>query len=95
MRPTRALSITLPDDMARMVKNKVASGEYTSESEVIRDGLRVLQARGAALETCLRNEAAKSYDEYKAEPGIGIPAAQISAGLNARHRLRLAKTRKK
>jgi putative addiction module CopG family antidote len=49
--------------MAAMVKAKVESGEYATESEVIRDGLRTLQARDAAIESWLRSEVAKSYDE--------------------------------
>jgi Arc/MetJ-type ribon-helix-helix transcriptional regulator len=40
MRNTQPISVTLPHDMAAMVKAKVTSGEYASESEVIRDGLR-------------------------------------------------------
>ncbi|TCT09033.1 putative addiction module CopG family antidote [Paralcaligenes ureilyticus] len=42
MRTTRQMSITLPKEMAEVVKAKVRTGEYASESEVIRDGLRVL-----------------------------------------------------
>jgi antitoxin ParD1/3/4 len=45
MRTTKQLSITLPTEMAEVIKSKVATGEYTTESEVIRDGLRVLMAR--------------------------------------------------
>ena len=56
MRNTQPLSITLPHDMAAMVKAKVASGEYATESEVIRDGLRSLMTRDAAMESWLRNE---------------------------------------
>ena len=44
MRTTQQLSVTLPNSMADMVKAKVQAGEYASESEVIRDGLRVLLA---------------------------------------------------
>ena len=62
MRNTRPVSITLPHEMAAMVKAKVTSGEYATESEVIRDGLRTLQARDAAVESWLRGEVAKSYD---------------------------------
>ncbi len=40
MRSTQQLSVTLPNEMAQMVKSKVSSGEYASDSEVIRDGLR-------------------------------------------------------
>ena len=44
MRTTQQLSITLPNEMADIVKAKVRAGEYASESEVIRDGLRALMA---------------------------------------------------
>jgi antitoxin ParD1/3/4 len=44
MRSTQQLSITLPTEMAEAIKSKVASGEYATESEVIRDGLRALLA---------------------------------------------------
>ena len=45
MRTTQQFSITLPNEMADLVKAKVAQGEYATESEVIRDGLRALMAR--------------------------------------------------
>jgi antitoxin ParD1/3/4 len=89
MRNTRPISITLPHDMAAMVKAKVSSGEYASESEVIRDGLRILQARDAAVERWLRDEVAKSYDEFAADPSIGIPAEEVMARLRASHRARV------
>jgi antitoxin ParD1/3/4 len=91
MRNTQPISVTLPHDMAAMVKAKVASGEYASESEVIRDGLRTLQARDAALENWLRGEVAKSYDEFEADPSIGIPAGDMMARLRASYRERLVK----
>ncbi len=48
--------------MAQLVKSKVLSGEYATESEVIRDGLRTLQARDAAVEKWLREEVAPTFD---------------------------------
>jgi antitoxin ParD1/3/4 len=92
MRNTHPISITLPRDMAAMVKAKVASGEYATESEVIRDGLRALQARDAAVEKWLRDEVAKSYDEYAADPSTGIPAEEIMARLRASYRARQTKS---
>ena len=35
MRTTRQLSITLPNDMADGLRERVRSGEYASESEVM------------------------------------------------------------
>ncbi|WP_312807909.1 ribbon-helix-helix domain-containing protein [Agrobacterium cavarae] len=68
MRTTQSLSITLPLDMAEMLKAKVASGEYASESEVIRDGLRTLAAQDAAVDRWLRDEVVEAYDAHKADP---------------------------
>ena len=94
MRSTSPISITLPHDMAAMVKAKVASGEYATESEVIRDGLRTLLARDAAVERWLQDEVAKSYDEHAADPSTGIPADKIMARLRATNRERTAKRKK-
>ena len=68
MRTTRALSITLPIEMAEIVRAKVASGEYASESEVIRDGLRTLAARDAAIETWLVDDVLPSLQALDANP---------------------------
>ncbi len=73
MRTTQSLSITLPIEMAQMVKDKVSSGEYASESEVIRDGLRTLAARDAAIEKWLREEVVPTLDELDADPSTAIP----------------------
>jgi putative addiction module CopG family antidote len=66
MRTTQQMSITLPVEMAKLVKDKVASGAYASESEVIREGLRALEERDAAVEKWLREEVAPTYDRYMA-----------------------------
>ncbi len=83
MRTTQQLSVTLPNDMAAAVKAKVASGEYASESEVIRDGLRALQARDRALEKWLRTEAVEAYDKLMAEPSRGRTLDQVRETLAA------------
>ena len=62
MRTTQQFSITLPTEMASLVKAKVACGEYATESEVIRDGLRVLMARDRAMVHWLQNQVGPAYD---------------------------------
>ena len=81
MRSTQQLSITLPHEMADAVRAKVASGEYATESEVIRDGLRALLARDQAIERWLRDEVASAYDALKASPSRAVSAAQVRARL--------------
>lgn len=40
MQPAEKLSITLPAEMARLIRAKVESGAYASASEVIREAVR-------------------------------------------------------
>ena len=84
MRKTKSLSITLPHDMAQLVKDKVASGDYATESEVIREGLRALRLQDAALEQWLRTEGVARYDAYHRGEGAGRPASEVFARLRAR-----------
>lgn len=88
MRTTQALTITLPHDMLEMVKAKVTSGEYATESEVIRDGLRTLLARDAAVEKWLHEEVAKSYDECETDATRLLPSDQVLARIRSQYRKR-------
>ena len=86
MRTTQQLSITLPTEMAEAIKAKVASGEYATESEVIRDGLRVLMARDRAVEHWLHEQVAPAYDALKADPSRAVTVKQVRARLSAEHK---------
>jgi antitoxin ParD1/3/4 len=83
MRSTQQFSVTLPTEMAQMVKAKVSSGEYASESEVVRDGLRALQSRDKALESWLLREVVPAYDAMKADPLRGRSVGEVKASLAA------------
>jgi antitoxin ParD1/3/4 len=83
MRTTRQLSITLPTDMAYAVRERVRSGEYASESEVVREGLRALFARDQAVEAWLREEVAAAYDAVAADPSRAVSAQSVRARLAA------------
>lgn len=90
MRTTRQLSITLPNSMADALRERVASGEYASESEVVRDGLRALFARETAIDLWLQNEVTASYDALQADRSRAISAADMRAHLADVHRTRSA-----
>jgi putative addiction module CopG family antidote len=83
MRTTQQFSITLPHEMAEMVRAKVESGEYATESEVIRDGLRALDRHDRALEAWLQKDVAAAYDAIKADPSRARSAAQVRSSLAA------------
>ncbi|BET98336.1 ribbon-helix-helix domain-containing protein [Xenorhabdus taiwanensis] len=85
MRTTKQMSITLPNEMAEMVKIRVSSGEYATESEVIREGLRALLARDRAVENWLHNQVGPAYDALKSDPSRVLSIDQIRARLAERH----------
>jgi antitoxin ParD1/3/4 len=77
MRSTQQFSITVPNEMADIVKNKVAAGEYATESEVFRDGLRTLMARDRAIDSWLLNEVGPAYDALKADPTRAVSVDHV------------------
>ena len=91
MRTTQQMSITLPNELAEAVRAKVDSGEYATESEVIRDGLRTLMARDRAVEHWLRTQVGPAYDALKADPSRAVTAKQIRARLALEHQKARAK----
>ena len=85
MRTTQQFSITLPNEMADAVKAKVQAGEYATESEAIRDGLRALMARDRAVENWLHQHVGAAYDALKADPSRAVTVEQIRARLAAEY----------
>ena len=86
MRTTQQFSITLSNTLADAVKSRVATGEYASESEVIRDGLRALLARDRAVETWLMERVAPAYDALAADPSRAVSADHVRTRLAAEHK---------
>lgn len=94
MRSTQQFSITLPHEMAEAVRAKVAAGEYATESEVIRDGLRALLARDRAVEEWLRKDVAAAYDKLEADPSRAVAVGAVKARLAATHAKAMTKATK-
>ncbi len=86
MRTTQQFSITLPNEMAAVVKSKVEAGEYATESEVIRDGIRALLARDRAVDHWLKDQVGPAYDALKADPTRAVSVDQIKARLRTEHK---------
>ncbi len=83
--PSRRWTINLPHDMAEVVEDKIKSGHYASVS-VVRDGVRALLERDAAVERWLREEVVAGHQEYQADPSNGVP---VEASSNASRRVAL------
>ena len=84
MRSTQQFSITLPNELAELVRAKVQSGEYATDSEVIRDGLRTLAARDRVVESWLRDEVGPAFDALKADPSRALTVDEVRAALVAK-----------
>jgi antitoxin ParD1/3/4 len=88
MRTTQQFSITLPREMADVVERKIQSGAYASVSEVMRDGVRALIERDAAIEKWLREEVVTGHHEYLADTSKGVPARDVVKRIKARRAAR-------
>lgn len=63
------MNITLGTEFEKRIQEKVASGMYTSASEVIRDGLRLLFEKDMQKQQqldVLRQEVAKGFEQLSA-----------------------------
>jgi antitoxin ParD1/3/4 len=66
------MTTEIPNDMVQFVQRMVTERRFLSESDILAEGLRLLQSR----ET-LREEVAKGFAQLDA--GLGIPAEQVYA----------------
>ena len=82
-------TFSLPAEQAAFIDAQVKTGSFASASEVVRAGLRALQARDAAIERWLREEVVAAYDEMKAHPERGISAEDMAERMRARHEARV------
>lgn len=88
MRTTQQMSITLPNEMAEFVRGKVASGEYASDSEVLRDALRALRERDKAIEAWLRNEVVPVAKALREDPTRALSADEVRTHLAKKRSVR-------
>jgi putative addiction module CopG family antidote len=87
---TQQFSITLPLEMAEAVEEKIKAGCYASVSDVVRDGVRTLLERDAAIESWLRDDVTAGHQEYLADPSKGVPADTVLGRIKARRAARKA-----
>jgi antitoxin ParD1/3/4 len=80
MEPAEKLSITLPANLARIVRQKVESGAYASNSEVIREALRDWQERDMERVQRLA-KIRQDIEDAISDPRSSIPAEEVFARL--------------
>ena len=83
MPKTQQFTFTLPSEMVSMVKAKVQSGEYATESDVIYEGLLALMQRDRPVENWLHNQVGPAYDALRADPSRAVTVEQVREKLAA------------
>ncbi|MBU1175499.1 MAG: type II toxin-antitoxin system ParD family antitoxin [Alphaproteobacteria bacterium] len=76
-------TFSLTEAQAKYVDEKVASGAFASGSEVIREGLRSLQLRDAAIEKWLREEVVPTLEDYEANPESALSVDEVFDSIEA------------
>jgi len=77
-----AISAELGDVLEQAVTELVATGRYNSKSEVLREGVRLVQEREARLAEL---EAKLKVGMDQIDAGLGIPADEVFDRLLARY----------
>jgi antitoxin ParD1/3/4 len=82
------LTITLPQPMAELIRQKVESGEFADESDVVISGLMALDSQDSAddeeeIEAWLRDEVVPIALRMQANPGTGYTSEEVMAHLEA------------
>lgn len=77
-----AISADLGEKLEAVVADLVRNGRYNSKSEVLREGVRLVQEREAALAE-LMSELQKGIDDIEA--GRTVPAEEVFRELRAKY----------
>ncbi|HWU92916.1 MAG TPA: type II toxin-antitoxin system ParD family antitoxin [Sphingomicrobium sp.] len=70
-------TFSLTEEQAKFIDEKVASGNYVSGSEVVREGLRGMQEDSAAIDRWLVDEVLPTLKKLDKDPGRARPAEEV------------------
>jgi antitoxin ParD1/3/4 len=70
------ISIALPPEMVNLIREAVETGEYASNSEVVRDALRDWTHKRALRQESVA-EIRRAWEEAIANPASGLPAEEV------------------
>jgi len=83
------LSVTIPEDLARMVREEAAREDFGSDDAVIAEALRCWRERKAGDEARLDRIRAM-IQEARDDPRPSLSEAEVDAFFEAKHRRMLA-----
>jgi antitoxin ParD1/3/4 len=84
-------TITLTPELIQSLRDRVATGEYVSEADLIQEALSALDSSkepllgGPAFEEWLRTETAAAYDEMEKDPTQTITLEEVQQALSVEY----------
>jgi antitoxin ParD1/3/4 len=84
MSAPKEIQITIPADLAARLKDKMETGRYSSESDVIAESLSALHEREAEIESWLVNDVGPAYDRWMADPTRTVSINEAFESLDRR-----------
>lgn len=82
MATTEKLSITIPFRYAKLIRDKVSAGTYSSNSEVIREALRVWESQNEVKQTRL-DSLKRAIGDSLNDPRPSIAAEKVFEDLES------------
>ena len=87
MPATRKITVELPEETAREIDARVASGFAESAEAYVVESLETyLLGQDPEIERWLREEVVPTMDRWGREQTPGVPAEEVFAGIKARYR---------
>jgi antitoxin ParD1/3/4 len=84
MQTVEKISIALPPEMAAQLRQAVATGEYASSSEVVRDALRDWTHKRQLQQNGI-TELRRVWQEARAKNGPYVPADEVMERLERKY----------
>ena len=76
MRTIEKISVALPPEMVAAVKDAVEAGEYSSNSEVVRDALRDWTLKRSQQQGAIE-DLRSVWQEARSDRRPGVPASEV------------------
>ena len=86
-------SLALDENHERIIRKQLETGRYEDAGDVVSAALEMLDDSDDGFERWLREDIPSRMAELVANPEIAIPADEVFAEIEARHRARLLKER--
>jgi Arc/MetJ-type ribon-helix-helix transcriptional regulator len=67
MSALREIRIFVPENVENLLRQKMETGKYATEAELIADGLAAIEDRDDSVEQWLANDVAQAYDRWQVD----------------------------